>query len=101
MTMELAIDSIAQSMIARYEQDASFIADRRARVLEACNDRQLSRTWFLISARIDAIVPPLPNSDFHAWPDSNDRGHAPSPGVDRAAAPHDQSADNRVLVTAD
>ena len=99
MKMGLAIDSIAQSMIARYEQDASFIAVRRARVLEACNDRRLARTWFLISGRIDEIAPSLPNSDFHPWPDPNDRGHAPSAGVDREATLPDQSADNKVLVT--
>lgn len=101
MTMELAIDSIAQSMIARYEQDASFIATRRARVLETCNDRQLARTWYFISRRIDEIAPPLPKSDFRPWPEQNDQTHAPSADVDREADRHDQSAGNGVLVTSE
>jgi hypothetical protein len=97
--MDSAIDSIAQSMIARYDHDASYLAARRARVLETCNDRQSARTWFLISGRIDEIAPPLPTSDLDPWPDRNDRDHAPSAGLDREATPDHRSADDRVLVT--
>ena len=101
MTMESAIDLIAQSMIARYGQDASFTAAQRARVLETCNDRQVSRTWFLISGRIDEIAPPVPKSEFRPSPEQYDWMLDPSADVERETSLHDEPADKADLVTVD
>ena len=68
MTMDLTIDSLANLMIRQYDEDASFEAAERFRVLRDCNDGQSSRTWLLISRRIDLIAPPQPKSDPNPWP---------------------------------
>ncbi len=42
-------------MIASYGDHAAASADNRARVLEACGDRDMSRYWDLIRERIDEL----------------------------------------------
>ncbi len=76
MTTEPTIHSLANLMIENYGAEASYIAAERSRVLRDCNDRQTSRTWFLISTRIDQIAPPLPQGDPLPWPEQID--HIPS-----------------------
>jgi hypothetical protein len=68
MTMDITIDSLANLMIKQYGEDASFTAAERSRVLRDCNDGQSSRTWLLISRRIDLIAPPQPKADTSLWP---------------------------------
>ena len=77
MTIDMTIDSLANLMIEQYGEDASFTAAERSRVLKDCNDGQSSRTWLLISRRIDLIAPPQPKSDSSLWPANI--GLAPSP----------------------
>ncbi len=67
MTTETTIESLANLMIEKYGVEASYTAAERSRVLRDCNDLQSSRTWFLISRRIDQIAPPLPKSDSLPW----------------------------------
>ena len=69
MTMDLTIDSLANLMIEKYGEDASFTAAERSRVLRSCGDGQSSRSWLLISRRIDRIAPPRPKSDTNLWPE--------------------------------
>ena len=94
MMMESTIDSIARLMIERHGEDASFTATIRARVLETCNDRQTSRTWSLISRRIDEIAPRIWTADFGLRRDQIDLVDAPSIDIDG-------SDDSPKLVTVD
>ncbi len=51
--VEAAIHLIVRSMISRYGEKASARAANRARVLEACGDRNTSRYWDLVSQGIE------------------------------------------------
>ncbi len=101
MIMESAIDSIARLMIERHGEQASFKAAVRARVLENCNDRQTSRTWSLISRRIDEIAPRIWTNDFGLRPEPIDWIDAPSIDVNVDADHGAGSDDSPELVTVD
>ncbi len=51
--VEAGIQLVARTMIARYGDQASASAANRARVLEACGDRDTSRYWDLVREQID------------------------------------------------
>ncbi len=51
--MEAGIHLVVRTMIASYGDHAAASADNRARVLEACGDRDTSRYWDLVRERID------------------------------------------------
>ncbi len=67
MITETTVGSLAKLLIEKHGVEASDIAAERSRVLRDCNDRQSSRTWFLISQRIDQIAPSLPIRDSFPW----------------------------------
>ena len=99
MITESAIDSIAQLMIECYAEEASYTAAERARVLEACNDWQTSRTWNLISRRIRKIAPPLPKSDSFPWLEQIDRMGPATVAVDHDAGLRGEMVDDAELAT--
>ena len=94
MIMESAIDSIAQLMIECYGAQASYTAAERARILEACNDRQTSRTWNLISRRIRNIAPPLPKTDSFPWLERTERLRPAIVAVDHDAGRRGELVDD-------
>ncbi len=99
MTMESVIHSLANMMIEHYGEEASYTAAERSRVLRDCNDQRTSRTWYLISRRIDQIAPPLPKSDFLLWPEQINRMHSTSVGADRDSGLGDELVEDAELVT--
>ena len=98
MTTETTIESIANLMIEKYGAEASYTAAERSRVLRDCNDRQSSRTWFLISKRIDQIAPPLSKNDSLPWLEQTDRMQSISAEVDREPALGDERVEDPDLV---
>ena len=99
MATGMTIESLANLMIERYGEEASYTAAERSRVLRDCNDRQSSRTWFLVSMRIDQIAPPLPKSDSLRWPEESDRMPSTSAGVDPVSDLGDELVEDAELVT--
>lgn len=97
-TMESVIDSLAHLLIERHGEQASYTAAERARVLGDCNDRRTSRTWYLISRKIDEIAPPVPKSDYFSWPEAIDRLHSTSPDMNRDKKSDVESAEQGELV---
>ena len=83
MIKETTINSLAKLLIEKHGVEASHIAAERSRVLRDCNDRPSSRTWFLISQRIDQIAPPLPISDSFPWLKKADQMQSTPAEVDR------------------
>ena len=69
MITDLTIDSLAQLMIEKYGEEASFTAVERSRVLRDCGDGQSSRAWLSVSRRIDKIAATLPKSTSKPLPD--------------------------------
>ncbi len=51
--MEAGLHLVVRTMIACYGDQAAASAANRARVLEACGDRDTSRYWDLVRQRID------------------------------------------------
>ena len=51
--MEAGIRLVVQMMMSRYGDQAAASAANRARVLEACGDRDTSRYWDLVRQQID------------------------------------------------
>ena len=51
--MEAGIHLVVRTMIASYGVHAAASAANRARVLEACGDRDTSRYWDLVREQID------------------------------------------------
>ncbi len=51
--VEAGIHLVVRTMIASYGAAAAASADNRARVLEACGDRDTSRYWDLVREQID------------------------------------------------
>ena len=99
MTTETTIESLANLMIENYGAEASYTAAERSRVLRDCNDRQSSRTWFLISRRIDQIAPPLPKSNSLPWLERTDGMPSTSVGADHEPSLGDESVEDMELVT--
>ncbi len=99
MTMEAVIHSLALLMIERHGAEASYVAAERVRVLAGCNDRQISKTWHLISRRIDEIAPPMPKGDIFSWPEPIDRVQFMSLGIDRDEESEVDSAEDPELVS--
>ena len=99
MATEMTIESLANLMIERYGEEASYTAAERSRVLRDCNDRQSSRTWFLVSMRIDQIASPLPKSDSLRWPERIDRMPSTSAGADPVSGLGDELVEDAELVT--
>ena len=58
--VEAGIHLVVRTMIASYGDQAAESAANRARVLEACGDRDTSRYWDLVRERIDDLdrMPP-------------------------------------------
>ena len=98
MTTDSTIDSLANLMIEKYGAEASYTAAERSRVLSDCNDRRTSRTWFLISRRIDQIAPPMPNGDFLPRPELIDDMQSTSAGVASDSEVVDEHAKDPELV---
>ena len=92
MTTDSTIDSLANLMIETYGAEARYTAAERSRVLSDCNDRRTSRTWFLISRRIDQIAPPMPNGDFPPRSELIDGMQSTSAGADSEPGLADESA---------
>ncbi len=99
MTTETTIESLANLMIEKYGAEASYTAAERSRVLRDCNDRQSSRTWFLISRRIDQIAPPLPKSNSLPRLERTDGMPSTSVGADHEPGLGDESVEDMELVT--
>ena len=53
--MEAGIQLVVRAMVARYGDDAGATAERRARVLEACGDREASSHWDAVREQIEAF----------------------------------------------
>ena len=99
MTTDSTIDSLANLMIETYGAEASYTAAERSRVLRDCNDRQTSRTWFLISRRIDQIAPPASNGDFPPRSEQIDQVQPVSVELDSDPDAADERAKDPALVT--
>ena len=54
--MEAGIHLVVRTMIASYGDQAAESAAHRARILEACGDRDTSRYWDLVRQRIDDLA---------------------------------------------
>ena len=98
MITETTVESLAKLMIEKYGVDASDTAVERSRVLRDCNDRQSSRTWFLIASKIDQIAPPLPKGDSLPWLDQADPMQSTLTEVDREPALEDERVEAPELV---
>jgi hypothetical protein len=68
-------------LIERHGEEASDIAAERVRVLAGCKDREVSRTWQLISRRIQEIAPARKGEDSFSWAERLGLAEAMSLGI--------------------
>ena len=54
-SVEAGIPLVVRALIARYGDRAAGAADSRARVLEACGDREISAYWDTVRQHIEAF----------------------------------------------
>ena len=73
---------IARSLIERYRREASPLVANRARLLEACGERQISRTWDLICREINKLESNLPRRHDRS---SNEELYPKYPLLERAS----------------
>ncbi len=92
--VEAGIHLVVRTMIASYGAAAAASADNRARVLEACGDRDTSRYWDLVRERIDDFDRSPPRRGRYFSDDDPDLVAAVRDAVFGDGTPRDEPGDS-------
>ncbi len=91
--VEAGIHLVVRTMIARHGDHAAASAANRARVLEACGDRDTSRYWDLVREQIDEFDRSPPRRGRFFSDDESDLVAAVLEAVFGGGAPRDEPDD--------